>query len=360
MPQEIDLAYRTVDGDGVPLVFVHGWMGDMESWERVDTFLNVPNPKLFYDQRCHGDSSCARFTFQDLADDLHRLLQQEDVEDPVIIGHSMGGMTALTYATMYDNLSGIVLIGTCASTPEPEINSPEHFLETLDTDDRERWAEQIAENYMPGDGNRFLKFEVKDELLEGDEEALRYGLEAMVEYDVRDALTDVTVPAHVIAGEQDAAITPEKAQEVADLLDCQIDWIDASHLLLYEAPRAVARRMEAFLTEEFETPSSPQVDGAGGTAELKVPDGKLLRADVTVDNTEIVDVELHGDFFIHPPEAVDTIESALVGSSHDSTVDGLQRRVADAVSDDVELVGFAPIHVAQVVLNAMRGEGDGV
>jgi pimeloyl-ACP methyl ester carboxylesterase len=359
MSQTVNLAYHTADGDGVPLVFLHGWMGDTESWDRFDTVLNVPNPKLFYDQRCHGQSPCNRFdTFEELADDLHALLEQDGIEQPVLVGHSMGGMVALTYATRYDTLSGLVLIGTCASTPEPEIQSPDYFLDTMETMDREQWAEQIVDNYMPRDGNRFLRYEVKDELLDGNEEPLRYGLQAMVSYDVRDRLTQVDVTAQVIGGEQDAAITPEKTRELADLLDCPVDWVDASHLMLYEAPRAVARSLEQFLAANFDQPSITAADCPGGTAELKVPDGKLLRADVTMDETAIAAVTVHGDFFLHPPETVTTIEDALVGAPYDSTVDMLTERITAAMPDSAELAGFEPVHMAQTVLQAMRGGAD--
>lgn len=353
-----DLATTYIDGEGTPLVFIHGWMGSQDSWDRVDTFLNVPNPRLFYDQRCHGNSPCLRFdTFDALAHDLHHLLQEEGIDDPVLVGHSMGGMTALTYATLYDNLAGLILIGTCASTPEPEINSPDYFLDRLDEMDRETWAEQIVKNYMPGDGNRFLRYEVKDELLEGNEAPLRYGLEAMVSYDVRDDLAALAVPAQVIGGEQDAAITPEKTRELADLLDCPVDWIDASHLLLHEEPRAIARSIEQFLADRFDQPAIRQQDCPGGTAELKVPDGKLLRADVRMDDGTVADVALHGDFFVHPPDAVDTITAAVTGAPYDIPVDTLAERIADAVGDGVELAGFEPIHAAQVILTAMRGGG---
>ncbi len=358
MSQQGDIAYRYVDGTGVPLVFIHGWMGDRESWERIDTFLNVANPKLFYDQRCRGDSPCTPYdTFEELADDLHQLLQHESIEQPVIVGHSMGGMVALTYATMYDNLSGLVLIGTCASTPEPEIRSPDYFLDQLDQMDREKWAEQIVENYMPGSGNRFLRFEAKDELQDGDERPLRYGLNAMVSYDVRDALTDVDIPSQVIGGEHDAAITPEKVQELADLLDSDINWVDASHLMLHEEPRAIARSIEQFLDTHFDQPPVTPADCPGGTAELKVPDGKLLRADVRMTDGEIGAVRLHGDFFVHPPDAINTVSSALTGAPYDSTVEDLQDRISGA-HDEMELVGFAPVHAAQVVMTAMRGGPD--
>lgn len=260
-----NLNYRIVDGHGTPLVFVHGWMGDMDSWSRVETFLNVANPQLFYDQRCHGDSPCNRFeTFEKLADDLAALMQDQDLSDPVIIGHSMGGMIALTYATLYDNLSGLVLIGTTASTPDPRVESPQFFLDQLDEMDRAEWVDMIVENYMPDGDDHLRRFTIHDALLDADEGVLRDSLAAIVRYDVRDALDDVTVPALVIGARQDDTIDPGKSRELADLLDCPLEWIDASHLLLYEEPRAVAQYIEGFLDRTDLTDREP-VTGAEST-----------------------------------------------------------------------------------------------
>lgn len=354
-----DINYRVVDGEGTPIVFIHGWLGDNESWNRVDTFLNAANQKLFYDQRCHGESFCEAFsTFEELAEDLDRLIRDWGLDDPVIVGHSMGGMVALTYATHYDTLAGLVLIGTCASTPEPRVKSPQFFLEQLDTMDREEWADMIVQNYMPDGDDHLLRFNIQDEMLEADEPVLRHSLIAMTRYDVRDDLDDVTVPSLVIGAEQDDAITPEKSRELANLLDCQITWLDASHLLLYEEPRAVARLIEDFL-DQHDLSGEEDVTGQGhrGTAELKVPDGKLVRADVYSDET-IHNVELHGDFFVYPENAVHDVEEAVEGAPATSDVDALAERIRDAIPAEVELVGFDPVHAAQAVKNAIQGEQD--
>lgn len=89
-----------------------------------------------------------------------------------------------------------------------------------------------------------------------------------------------------------------------------------------------------------------------GRAELKVDGGKLLRADVAVGDS-IEAVELHGDFFVYPPAALDDIERAVEGTAPDSDADAVSERIAAAVGPDVRMVGFGPDHVAQVVAEAV-------
>lgn len=242
---EDGLVYQIQDGDGTPVVFVHGWLGNKDSWANVAAQSGLERPRLFYDQRCHGDSTCRSFDFEDLANDLSQLITECGLDQPIIAGHSMGGMVAVTYAIHYDNVSGLFLAGTCASTPEPVVESPQFFLDELGTMERERWARMIVENYAPADsmtGQVILK-----ELVAADEEPLRYGLESMISYDVRDELQKIDVLATVIAGENDQAITMKKSTELADILDCPLIQFDTSHLLLHEATTAVAEELAAFV-----------------------------------------------------------------------------------------------------------------
>ncbi|MFB6294664.1 MAG: biotin--protein ligase [Candidatus Nanohaloarchaea archaeon] len=86
-------------------------------------------------------------------------------------------------------------------------------------------------------------------------------------------------------------------------------------------------------------------------AELKVEGGKLLRADVSVTD-EIEAVELHGDFFVYPEEALDRIEAAVEGVPVDAAPDELADGI-EAAAADAALVGFDPEDVAAVLREAV-------
>lgn len=92
-----------------------------------------------------------------------------------------------------------------------------------------------------------------------------------------------------------------------------------------------------------------------GRAEHKVPEGKLLRADVAVTDT-VTAVELHGDFFIYPENAITRIEDALRGVKPNAAEDEIADTVRQAAGN-AELVGFAPEDVAQVVREAIEDAG---
>lgn len=242
------LDHEFVEGTGTPLVFIHGWLGSKNDWQKVRRKLEIDNPMLFYDQRCHGNSECEEFTFDDLAEDLKTLIEKFQLKDPVLVGHSMGGMVALTYATSYDNFSGLFLIGTSASTPEPENGSPKYFLKQFGEKDREKWAEEIVENYV-GNGKPESENMAFNELANAPEEPIIYGLESMIDYDVRQELQEIETRANVVSGAHDKAITEEKSKELAELMDAKLLEADSSHLLTFERPGIICSRLEEFISQ---------------------------------------------------------------------------------------------------------------
>ena len=111
----------------VTVVFLHGHCLSTQSWTYVRTELAQQFPEariVGYDHRGHGDSAEASvdtYTITQLAHDLHDVLDSVAPTGPVVlVGHSMGGMTAITYAGLYRHeigtrIVGVALIATAAN-----------------------------------------------------------------------------------------------------------------------------------------------------------------------------------------------------------------------------------------------------
>jgi len=243
------LEYKLAEGEGKPIIFIHGWLGSKDFWKLITPHIDVGNPLLRYDQRCHGKSSCKPFTIKTLAEELHRLIEELELEDPILVGHSMGGMTALKYAADYNNFSGLVLLATSASTPDPENKSVEYFLKQFNELEKEQWAKEITENYVAETEKPEIREMTERELTKADEKPIRKGLKAMIEYDVTDKLEDFDKSSVVVAAEKDGAITREKSEEAAEILGCELKTLDTSHQMLPEKPEEVAKIIENLLND---------------------------------------------------------------------------------------------------------------
>lgn len=113
--------YYERQGDGPPIVFLHGAIMDTRMWAPQVEALGDDHAVLTYDARGHGrtgGSDAPSYDADLYARDLHALLDALDVERPVLCGLSMGGMIAQAYAARHpENVAGLVLADTF--TPGP-------------------------------------------------------------------------------------------------------------------------------------------------------------------------------------------------------------------------------------------------
>lgn len=86
-------------GSGPPLVILHGLFGSADNWYSISKELDTEFTIYLVDQRNHGDSPHSdEWNYQVMADDLLEMLDEEGLEKVYLMGHSMGGKTAMTFA----------------------------------------------------------------------------------------------------------------------------------------------------------------------------------------------------------------------------------------------------------------------
>jgi hypothetical protein len=87
--------------------------------------------------------------------------------------------------------------------------------------------------------------------------------------------------------------------------------------------------------------------------EYKVPGGKLVVADVSIDGGVLSRVSISGDFFLEPPEVLAEIDRALTGLPAEASETELALAVALALPPGTEMFGFSPEAVAIAVRRAL-------
>ncbi|SKB05188.1 alpha/beta fold hydrolase [Aeromicrobium choanae] len=120
---DVPIHVEVDDGPAPTIVFVHGWMCDLDTWHFQRLALRDHARLVFMEQRSHGRSGRSgprNSSLHDMADDLRRVLDEHAAEGPVVIvGHSMGGMAVMQLAQLEpelfdDRVKGVVLISTSA------------------------------------------------------------------------------------------------------------------------------------------------------------------------------------------------------------------------------------------------------
>jgi esterase len=121
---------------GLPVVLVHSLAGSSAHWSETLERLRSTRRAVALDLRGHGRSEPPKngdYSIAGMAGDVEAVVDTLDLRKFILVGHSMGGGVALTYAGDHpDRIAGLLLldpIGDSTQIPEDERNT---FLESLD------------------------------------------------------------------------------------------------------------------------------------------------------------------------------------------------------------------------------------
>lgn len=111
----MQLNYKTY-GEGTPLIILHGLLGSLDNWNTLAKKFAENHFQVFIiDQRNHGHSPHTdEFSYEIMADDLLEFCQQQQLNKVNLIGHSMGGKTAMLFAHQHPEMINKLIIADIA------------------------------------------------------------------------------------------------------------------------------------------------------------------------------------------------------------------------------------------------------
>ncbi|MDO7172922.1 alpha/beta fold hydrolase [Mariniflexile sp. AS56] len=106
------LLHSNIIGEGQPFVILHGFLGMSDNWKTLGMQFSEQNYQVhLVDQRNHGHSfHHDAFSYEVLVEDLKQYCDSHQLENIVLLGHSMGGKTAMLFATKYPELVSKLMI----------------------------------------------------------------------------------------------------------------------------------------------------------------------------------------------------------------------------------------------------------
>ena len=117
-------------GQGQPLIILHGLFGSSDNWYSLSKIFAERFTVYTVDQRNHGQSPHSDdFNYKLLAEDLEEFLVEHSIVNPIVIGHSMGGKTAMNLAIK--NPSSIEKLIVVDIVPKPYPVHHDQILEGL-------------------------------------------------------------------------------------------------------------------------------------------------------------------------------------------------------------------------------------
>ncbi len=100
----MELNYKEF-GQGSPIIILHGLFGTLDNWQTIAKALAKDYWVFIVDQRNHGRSPHVKeLNYQLMAEDLKVFMDQQWIPKAHILGHSMGGKTAMQFAFEYPDM----------------------------------------------------------------------------------------------------------------------------------------------------------------------------------------------------------------------------------------------------------------
>jgi non-heme chloroperoxidase len=204
-------------GTGKPVVFVHSWSLNSDMWQYQMIHLAGQGLRcIAYDQRGHGRSSQPGYgyDYDTLADDLASLLEQLDLREVTLIGHSMGCGETVRYLSRHGSalVARAVLIGTATPFALKTPDNPDGIDKATFDKLRALWAKDLPK-WLGDNARPFFVPETSPEMVQWVMGmCLQASLKALIDCnhattatDFRAELPSITVPTLIIHGDADVS-----------------------------------------------------------------------------------------------------------------------------------------------------------
>jgi pimeloyl-ACP methyl ester carboxylesterase len=275
-------------GAGRPLVLLHGITLRADVWAPQFHELADRYRVIAVDLRGHGESTAGSdgFGLHRLATDLATLLEALDLRHAIVVGHSMGGMTAMQFCGQHpdvlaERVDGLVFVATRAhQVLPPGIDRGARSLVAQGLELLEAGGELPARATVGsraarlafGDHPSSKAVRIVAEMGQSMEpHALLPSLAGLFEHDAREALRATRTPSLVIVGTRDLLTPVPSGRHLAHLLPAAelVVLPRAGHQLMQERPTELAELIDAFVAKVDGDAASvaEAVEEADGTVE---------------------------------------------------------------------------------------------
>jgi pyruvate dehydrogenase E2 component (dihydrolipoamide acetyltransferase) len=260
-PQTIDAGGRRIrylalgEGEGVPIVLIHGFGGDLNNWQFNQEALAAGRPTYAIDLPGHGGSSKelgpGRVHVGALAGAVLDFMDAKGIAKAHLVGHSLGGAIALDLALNHrDRVASVTVICSAALGPEIDMVYIDGFMAAK----RRKQLQPVLEMLVADPAmvsHEMIEDVLKFKRLDGVETALNRIIEGTFAggrqaLQLTGRLGELTMPVQVIWGRQDRIIPVSHSEDLPSRVQVRV-FDDAGHMVHMEKAAEVNQLIERFV-----------------------------------------------------------------------------------------------------------------
>lgn len=245
-------------GDGDPVLFIHGFGGNLLGWGLALRDLRHSFRCIAYDQRDSGrsDRATAPYTIRDLADDAAGLISALSLAPCHVVGFSMGGAVTQELAINHPQLvRSVTLVATYTKGDARGSDNLRSWARIRESFDREAyfravypWLLTYREYEWPGFVEQHIRQAIEAPYQQ-DQAAYLRQMEATLAHDADGRLEQVQAPTLVLVGDEDILAPLRFSRRLASAIPNARLMVlpEVGHGLLWVKPHEVSRAIQGFL-----------------------------------------------------------------------------------------------------------------
>ena len=248
------------------VVLLHGGPGMDHSVFKPDLDPLAEVAQLIYlDLRSAGRSdrtSPERWTLENWADDVLEFCQALEIERPIVMGVSFGGMVAMAYASRHPEHSGKLIL--CSTHARARVDRMCRVFERLSGKAASDACRNFWETPNPQSAMEYMRLctphyarhprgpDFGSRIVGNPQLQLTVAKELLPKFDLMPALSRIKCPTLVMGGEDDPVTTIEDAEDITAAIPAQLvrfeRFPNAGHSIVPDAPERFLRVVREFIT----------------------------------------------------------------------------------------------------------------
>ena len=237
------------EGDGLPIIILHGLMGGLSNFNGVITFFKDKGYKVLMPVLPIYDLPILKTSVRELSNFLDRFIKFKKIKKFVLIGNSLGGHIALYYTKIFNKANGLVLTG---SSGLYEKGMGSGYTKRGDYNVMKKKVEEVF--YDPKVANKELVDEVFETVNNRNKLIKILAMaKSAIRHNMAKDLPKMKLPCLIIWGKNDNVTPPEVGVEFNNLLpNSDLSWIDkCGHAPMMEYPEKFNEILLDWLKAKF-------------------------------------------------------------------------------------------------------------
>jgi 3-oxoadipate enol-lactonase len=244
------------DAANTPLVFLHGIGGAARAWRGQLNAFGDRYRAIAWDMPGYGGSApLATVSMASLADALRDFLGQLGAIQPILVGHSIGGMIVQQWLVKYPtSAAAVVLAQTSPAFGKADGDWQRSFIDARlgplgRGETMLSLAPSLVKDLVGEDPDASGMALARDCMASVPEASYRASMLALLGFDQRQALKNIKVPALVLAGSKDKNAPASMMAKMASFIPSAryVELEGAGHLVNLERPAAFNAELDQFL-----------------------------------------------------------------------------------------------------------------